>query len=154
MANRLQISSTLMACTGQTAVQDSQPVQYMGLHTRNSPSSSSMTFLGQIRAQARQQVHFSSFITGMYISALLSGALGSPTLFHSAELIPDQTGLCSTRCSFTELGSVDSNIFVRNSCLCVSMQFLDSATLRLHRTAAYCHGDRPCRAIERTFATP
>jgi hypothetical protein len=72
----IQISSTLIASAGHTAEQDSQPVQYMGLQTRGTSSSSSITFFGQIRAQARQQVHFSSFITGLYMFTSLYGADG------------------------------------------------------------------------------
>ncbi len=54
-----------MAPWGQTAVQDSQPVQRDGSETHTSGSSSSKTNLGQMRAHALQFVHLSSFITGM-----------------------------------------------------------------------------------------
>lgn len=62
-----QISSTLMAFMGQTAEQDSQPVQYVGMATLTSSRFSSKTFFGQIRAHAWQLVHLDSSITGMYM---------------------------------------------------------------------------------------
>jgi hypothetical protein len=57
-----------MAFCGQTAEQDSQPVHFDGSQTQILQSSSFKTSLGQIRAQAKQFVHLSSLMDGMYIS--------------------------------------------------------------------------------------
>jgi len=69
--HRTQISSTVMASSGQTETHDSHPRQSAGLTTLVSFSSASSTSAGQTSIHSPHCLHFSSTIFGKYIETPL-----------------------------------------------------------------------------------
>jgi hypothetical protein len=72
-----QISSTVMASSGQTETHDSHPRQSAGLATLVSLSSASSTSAGQTSIHSPHDLHLSSAIFGKYIETPLNSSYES-----------------------------------------------------------------------------